>query len=302
VLASWLPAALGEPVSRAKLRRLIMAGAIRVGGRPLRRPGRPLRAGLALEARIAPERLRADRTAADRPFSLSDARLLHEDDVLLAVDKPPGLPTVPTADPRRSSLVAVVKAFLAARGAGGSDREPYLGVHQRLDRDTSGIVLFAKDPAANPGLAAAFSGHAVVKIYHALTARPATLPPHRWTAESAIGVHGKNVSACTELTRLRTLPRALLVEARPLTGRKHQIRIHLAEAGASVLGDELYGAAGRGVRVPRLMLHAGRLELAHPLTGKRLVIESPYPADFRRALADVSFAEGATRGRKRLVD
>jgi 23S rRNA pseudouridine1911/1915/1917 synthase len=285
VLASWLPAVLGAPVSRSALRRLVMAGAVSVDGRVLRRPGRPLRAGLRLEARVSVDRLQRGPAESDRSFVVSDADVLYRDDVLIAVDKPPGLPTVPTADPRRPSLVGAVKAFLVARRPDAGGAEPYLAVHQRLDRETSGVVLFATDPAANAGLAAAFAGRAVEKTYHALTARPRERLPRRFTVEAPVSADG--AGAETELTVLKVLPRGLLVEARPRTGRKHQIRIHLAEAGAPILGDDRYAPRGPS-SVPRLMLHARRLALSHPLTGVPVVIESPSPADFRRALAGIA--------------
>jgi len=211
--------------------------------------------------------------------------VLYEDDALLAVDKPPGLLTVPSADPRRPSLVAAVKAFLAARRHARGAGEPYLAVHQRLDRDTSGVVLFATDPAANPGLAAAFAGRSVEKAYEALTHLPPERPPRRFTVESPVTADG--AFARTDVTVVEALPGGLLVEARPLTGRKHQIRIHLARIGAAILGDDVYGPPRTRGSVPRLMLHARRLALEHPLTGSRLVIESAPPADFRAALAAI---------------
>jgi RluA family pseudouridine synthase len=284
-----LRAALAEaglPVSKAALRTLVMAGAVRVDGRPARTPGRIVGAGLRLEARVDPGRLGAGRAASVRRPAPLSVPVLFEDEALLAVDKPPGLPTVPTADPSRASLVSVLAGM---RGA-----EAYLAVHQRLDRDTSGVVLFAKDEAANPGLAAAFAGHAVEKVYHALTARPREGPPRRWRTVSRLARAGRGRQASvtaggqraeTTFERLESWPRALLVEARPLTGRTHQIRVHLRDAGLPILGDLVYGTARRGaLRVGRLMLHAHRLALRHPVTGRRIEIVSPYPPDFRRVL------------------
>src|SRR5262249_34115511 len=155
-----------------------------------------------------------DRAGRDRAFTLSDADVLYRDDILIAVDKPPGLPTVPTADPRRPSLAAAVKAFLAARRPDAPPAEPYLAVHQRLDRDTSGVVLFAIDPAANAGLAAAFAGRAVEKTYDALTRRPRERLPRRFTVDAPVTEDG--AAARTELTVAKVLARGLLVEARPL--------------------------------------------------------------------------------------
>jgi 23S rRNA pseudouridine1911/1915/1917 synthase len=295
VLCRWLPEALGRPVARARVRAMIAAGAVSVDGARVLGAGRPVRAGQRLDARVRPERLMGRGPSRDRPFTLSEAAVLYRDDVLLAVDKPPGLPTHATADPSRPHLVAHVERFLVRQGAA----RPYVAVHQRLDRDTSGIVLFATDRRANQALARAFGAREVAKTYAALTARPAALPPRRFRidrrldrggAGGADGVHAvaKGGQEAATTVRVREiLPQALLVEATPLTGRRHQVRVHLAEAGLPILGDTLYGPrSGLGsVEAPRLMLHARRLELRHPLTGARLVIESPLPPDFARALA-----------------
>jgi RluA family pseudouridine synthase len=204
------------------------------------------------------------------------------------VDKPPGLPTHPTADPGRPSLGAHVEAYLRAAGGSG-----YVGVHQRLDRDTSGIVLFAIDRTANEGLARAFETREVEKTYEALTGRPDGPPPSRLLVTAPLGPSGGGVGrvrvggagakpAETEVRVREVLPSALLVEVRPRTGRKHQVRAHLAHAGLPLLGDAVYGPHGRSA--PRLMLHARRLALVHPLTGERLSLESPRPPDFEATL------------------
>jgi 23S rRNA pseudouridine1911/1915/1917 synthase len=299
-----------------------MAGVIRVGGRPARAPGQILGPGFELEARVDLSRLRGSRASEDRRFTLTPAAILYEDDVLIAVDKPPGLPTVPTADPARPSLVRAVEAYLSRAG-----REVRLGVHQRLDRDTSGVVLFARDPSANAGLARAFGTGAVEKVYEALVARTAKRPPARWQSTSALApigggrmgrVQEGGQLAVTEFTVVEELPYGLHIEARPRTGRKHQIRIHLAEGGLPILGDPLYGvragpnwtprgaphvapqahaAHARASSPPRLMLHARQMSLPHPLTGAVLSIDSPLPSDFRRCLE--SLRGGATAGPRR---
>jgi RluA family pseudouridine synthase len=252
----------------------------------LKAAGRPLRAGQRVEALVRPELLRSPTERRDRPFRLEAGALLFRDEVLLAVDKPPGLPTHATADPSRPSLVAHVERHLRATGAG-----PYVAVHQRLDRDTSGVVVFATDPRANEGLARAFEGRSVEKSYVALVARPPSPPPERFRIFAPLAGEGRRVvvggagakAAETDVVVRETLEDALLVEARPLTGRKHQLRAHLAHAGMPILGDPVYGDAGR--RAPRLMLHARRLALLHPLTGAPLVIESPLPSDMLDLLA-----------------
>jgi RluA family pseudouridine synthase len=296
VLASWLEEALGRPVPMARVRALVAAGGVRVNGDAPRTAGQPLRAGQRVEAIVRPELLRPRATASDRPFHLTSRALLFRDGTLLAVDKPPGLPTHATADPSRPSLVGHVELFLRESGAGS-----YVAVHQRLDRDTSGVVLFATDPRANEGLARAFSGRAVEKTYVALTVRPANVPRGRLHVSAPLSAPGPGAGrpvtiggagakpAETEVVVREELADALLVEARPLTGRKHQLRVHLAHAGMAILGDPVYGDAG--TRAPRLMLHARRLALSHPLTGQPLAIESPLPADFEAVLARLRSGE-----------
>jgi RluA family pseudouridine synthase len=263
---------------------------VRVDGEVLKAAGRPVRAGQRVEAVVRPELLLSRTERIDRPFRLTESAILFRDEVLLAVDKPPGLPTHATADAARPSLVGHVLRHLRAAGAVG-----YVAVHQRLDRDTSGVVLFATDARANLGLARAFEGRAVEKTYVALTARPAALPPRRFRVtaplSAATGGGNRRVAvggagakpAETEIVVRAAMAGALLVEVLPLTGRKHQVRAHLAHAGMPILGDPVYGDAGG--RAPRLMLHARRLALPHPLTGEPLVISSPLPADFEAVLA-----------------
>ena len=269
-----------------------MAGGLRVRGLPLRAPGRLIDAGVPLELIVRPELVRRD----DEPSSLEARRVLYEDDALIAVDKPPQLPTVASADPRRASLVGLVESLLRSRAASGSS-PGHLGVHQRLDQDTSGVVLFAKDPAANPDLAAQFGAHAVEKTYLALTARPRRMPPKTWRSETAVdGPRAAGPStraAVTDFVIRDVFERGLFVEARPRTGRKHQIRIHLAEAGMPILGDRRYG--GDTAAAPRVMLHAARLQLRHPLTGVPVSLESPLPSDFR-AVLDGLAARAAAAG------
>jgi RluA family pseudouridine synthase len=214
------------------------------------------------------------------PVSLDKRRILFEDDALIAIDKPPGLPTVATADPARAHLVGLAATLLAARG-GAAANPKTLGVHQRLDRDTSGVVVFVKDPAANAGLARQFAGREIEKTYLALTARPPHLPAGPWRTED--GEDGKSPSAVTDFTIVETLRDALLVEARPRTGRKHQIRIHLSRSGMPILGDAAYGGDRRDAA--RVMLHASRLQLRHPLTGAPLSVSSPLPPDFEAEVA-----------------
>jgi RluA family pseudouridine synthase len=230
-------------------------------------------------------------------------QVLFEDEWLLVVDKPAGMPTQPTLDARRPSVFSTLQEFIRQRDGG----TPYLGLHHRLDRDTSGVLLFTKDQKANAGTAALFSGKTMHKTYQALTIAGAACPDS-WEVKNYLGVIGRVGKASkygavrsggdpaqTSFRVLERFPGALLIEARPHTGRTHQIRVHLTEGGHPIFGDAFYGGpmqlpAGPGggmVAAPRVMLHAAALEFLHPVTKAPLLIRSPLPADFEACLRSV---------------
>ena len=292
LLASSVPGIAGAGVARARLRALVIAGAVRVDGVPCRSPSRRLRAGARVDAVLRLDALRSPTARTDRPFVLGASSILYRDEWLVPVDKPPGLPTHATADPRRPSLVGALQEHLAAAGG-----RPYVAVHQRLDRDTSGVVLFAIHPDANDGLSRAFARGEVAKTYLALALPAGPTRGGRFTiaeplcvsrAGGRVKVGGPGAKpAATAVVIRERLATVLLVEAHPATGRKHQIRAHLAHAGLPILGDALYGGqpgTAGSLRAPRLMLHAARLALPHPLSGEELVVESPLPRDFELVL------------------
>jgi RluA family pseudouridine synthase len=300
-LADWLPQALGRPVSKAKTRKLVMAGAIRVNGRPVRNAAKTLAPHTTLEALIDLTKLFDDSTSRDRKFELTGDRILFEDDDLIVIDKPPGLPAQPTVDENRDNLFTALKRFLS-RERGFED--PYLGVHQRLDRDTSGAVLFTKSQRVNAAIADVFAKRQGVKIYQALTVpRPesglASQPRQEWTIRNQLGrvmpklkqarygaVRSGGVHAETSFRVLAEYPRGVWLKAIPKTGRTHQIRVHLFEYGLPILGDDLYGPAVNAA--PRLMLHAVELSFLHPITRREISVKSEPPADFRKCLKQLA--------------
>lgn len=227
------------------------------------------------------------------------AHVLYEDDDLVAVHKPAGVPSQSANPERPDDVVTRLRAFLAER-----DRrhDPYLGVHQRLDRDTSGVLLFTKRPEVNAALARQFEGRTLKKHYLAAVtswpahARELTLDDQlrkgeggRMEVVATRGASGPRRGgkapppanargAQRALTHVRVKTRKddrALLELRLETGRTHQARVQLAHAGAPIAGDPIY----RGALAQRLMLHAAGLELDHPRTGKRLVIRDEAPAD-----------------------
>lgn len=206
-----------------------------------------------------------------------DAWIVHADDAIVVVDKPAGVPSQ-AADPERpDDVVTRLRAHL-----GGA----YLGVHQRLDRDTSGLLVFARRKESNAALAAQFEGRSVQKTYLACV--------EGWPrgrdravlrdalAEGRDGamriVPPRSRSAKEAVTRVTVAGRSgnrAMLELTLETGRTHQARVQLAHAGAPIAGDSLYG----GARAPRLLLHASGLSFAHPAGGKRVRFASPAPAE-----------------------
>ncbi len=226
------------------------------------------------------------------PTRLDHLRILFEDDDLIAVDKPPGIPSQPTLDPRRFHMALAVELALRARG----EASVYVGQHQRLDLDTSGVLLFTKAKRANKNLGEQFREHRLQKTYVALVASSRLQVGSQWEVRNHLAIESKSSGrlksvrsggdyAETKFEVLSTSERSSLIEARPRTGRRHQIRVHLAERGLPILGDATYARPGVRDLAPRLMLHARRLELQHPVTGAELVIEAPLPKDFLEVMS-----------------
>ncbi len=231
------------------------------------------------------------------------AWVLHCDDALLAVNKPAGLPTLPDGYCRDApNLIAHLQQAFGRLWA----------VH-RLDKETSGVILFARTAEAHRRLNAQFASRQTAKVYHALVIGRPTWDEH--TIDLPLRPDGDRRHRTVvdvdrgkpSVTRCRVLARFAaysLLEARPLTGRPHQIRAHLAAEGLPLVGDLLYAGQGGGLRgeagivlrrlltddapLARLGLHARALTIAHPISGVSLTLEAPYPADFSTALAHLA--------------
>ena len=222
----------------------------------------------------------------------SELEILFEDGCLIAVDKPAGL-IVHGDGTGTATLSDLVRAQLVAQGAPRAAAE--LQPLQRLDRETTGIVLFSTQKATQPAFDALVSGRQMEKRYLAIVHGrfPAGAPR---TFDAPIGrdrhdAHRMRASRSGKpaLTTARLIafapadaqgPARSLVEVALHTGRRHQIRVHLSHAGFPLLGDELYGAPGARERAAGLMLHASEEAFTHPVTGERVRIRAPYPARF----------------------
>lgn len=294
-----LDEALGVPAR--VLRELCAAGRVRVIG-PGERFGRAVLLGrprLAAGARVVVLDERADPRVLPEEIPLE---VLFDDDALLVVNKPAGMPTV--AGPRHPAGTLAN----ALRGLGAPDERlsgvegPLRpGIVHRLDLGTSGAIVVARTDAAHLDLAAQLRTRTMHRTYLAIAYGAPSW--EATTVESRLGQRrrGRKGQGPVEpgrgkpaITRLRVLARgetAALVEARPITGRKHQIRAHLAAAGHPVLGDTLYSGAspaprraGRALGLARPALHALRVELRHPATGADLAVTAPLPADMAAAI------------------
>lgn len=297
-MVSELPKALHakgltEIPSKSKIRRLIISGSIRDREQELRRPGWVLRPGTWLVARIDTELLFREKDLEDAAFEVTEDSILFEDECLLVINKPARFPSEATIVEGRDHALAAVKRYLHGKSA--QINAPYAGLLHRLDRDTSGVLLFTKKREINAPIHRIFSERIAEKTYEALTAKSGRIPAFpfslssriaRISSKSQAGKWGSRKDegdeALTDFELIKEYPGFLHVRACPHTGRTHQIRVHLSESGLPLLGDTLYGGPEtiNGHAVERGMLHARTLRFPHPLSGLTLEITAPFPQDF----------------------
>ena len=290
LLAEWFP-----DRTRSALKRWIEAGHVIVDGAAAAKAGQAIKPGATIDVE-PPETV--DRTPAGVDYPLD---VIHEDDALVVVDKPAGLVVHPGHGRDETTLVHALLGRGTALSSIGAPMRP--GIVHRLDRDTSGVILVAKTDASHRALQTAFAERTVEKRYHALVwGRPREYegveegPIGRSRAhptKMAVRRGGRN--ARTEWKTLEEMPGFALLEARPHTGRTHQIRIHMSTANHPIVGDELYGGGGtRGVQDPPrrkalrdyegMALHAASIAFDHPGTDKRVRFRARRPAAFESLL------------------
>jgi len=293
--AGWrLDRALADAVptmSRERLKTLIRAGAVDVGGKPVRDPALKVRGEEAFRVAV-PEPEPAHNEAQDIPLTVA-----FEDEHLLVVDKPAGLVVHPAAGNLDGTLVNALLHHChgSLSGIGGVARP---GIVHRIDKDTSGLLVVAKTDRAHEGLARQFAAHSIDRRYLAIVngvpkassgtveaalARSAT---NRKKIAVVEGSRGKR--AVTHWRRLEVLKDAALVECRLETGRTHQVRVHMATLGHPLLGDPVYGRSGKThgkvlkeLGFHRQALHAAELGFTHPVTKNRLSFSSAMPPDMQ---------------------
>lgn len=272
-LLAWLVETL-RPMSRTRVKEVLRDGRVAVNGTPTTRFDHPLRPG----DRVTIGR---DQPVA-RDLERAGIAVLFEDDAVIVMDKPAGLLTVATEAEKIDTAFVWLSAHLAARRAG----RPFV-VH-RIDRETSGLLLFARSAAVRDRLQENWDE--VTKAYLAVVEGT---PRHSEGVIENRLVEGRDLrvrvgsgpGAKRAVSRYRvvaTRGQYSLVEIGLDTGRKHQIRVHLAGLGCPVVGDKVYGAATDPAG--RLGLHAWRLAFDHPASGRRVELESPLPAELRRVV------------------
>lgn len=280
-------AKVAPALSRSRIQQLIEQGRVTCGGAPVRGAQR-LKGGEVLVVDVPPPEP-AEPEAQALPLSV-----VFEDRHLVVIDKAKGMVVHPGAGNRDGTLVnALLHHVKDLRGVGGTARP---GLVHRLDKDTTGLLVVAKDDVTLRALQAAFQRRDVDKRYLALVRNVPKLA--EGTIRTPYGRHptqrlrfsGKvktGKPAVTHYTVREVLPKAALIEVGLETGRTHQIRAHLSELGHPLFGDALYGGVRRDEPTPlidRQALHAWKLAFTHPATGKALQFEAPWPDDFEQAL------------------
>jgi 23S rRNA pseudouridine1911/1915/1917 synthase len=273
--------------SRSRLQSLITDGFVLVDGAPAKKAGQMLDGGERVTIRVPP----AQATALAR--EQIPLELVFEDDDLMVINKPAGIVVHPAAGHDSGTLVNAVLGYEPdLEGIGGEERP---GVVHRLDKDTSGLIVLAKNERAHRWLTEQFKNRAVEKTYLALVDGSPPTPAGR--VEAAIGrdlrdrkklavvsASSRGREAISEYRTLERLPLHTLLEIHPLTGRTHQIRVHCAFLGCPVAGDRVYGRRKSSIDVDRHFLHAWRLKVRLPGNKQVTAFEAPLPEELERVL------------------
>ncbi len=276
-----------KEASRAKIQKAIKEGQVTVNGLPVK-AGHKLKPGEVVEISI-------EEKASDRELEPQEIKfgIIYEDSQVIVIDKPAGLSVHPGAGLSRGTLVNGLVFFYPEIKNVGSPLRP--GIVHRLDKDTSGLMVVARTQAAYHSLRRQFEDRSVEKVYLGLAAGRfkdkkgiIDLPVGRHPAErQKMSVKSRKPRvAITRYEVLREFKHSTLLALKPLTGRTHQLRVHLSALGHPLLGDSRYGQTAEKKRKPgsRLFLHAFELSFEHPVKKERLKFRCPLPADLQEIL------------------
>ena len=284
-------------LSRERIKALIGEGAVTLDGRVVGQVSLKAAAGAGWAIAVPP---------ATAPHALAQDIALavtYEDDALIVIDKPAGLVVHPAAGNLDGTLVNALLHHCRGQlsGIGGVARP---GIVHRIDKDTSGLLVVAKTDAAHEGLARQFADHSIVRAYRAITAgvpvptagtiRGSIARSSHDRKKMALVEDGRGKHAVTHYRVMTALDGSALVECRLETGRTHQVRVHLASIGHSLLGDPVYGRCPPRLRpilsalgFRRQALHAAELGFIHPIDGRPLHFTSPTPVDMAMLLVEL---------------
>ena len=279
--------------SRARLQGLIADGFVLVNGEPAKKSGQMLEAGAAVEIRIPPP-VPSGLIPENIPLDI-----IFENDDLLVVNKPAGMVVHPAAGHDSGTLVHAVLGYDPdIEGIGGEERP---GVVHRLDKETSGLILLAKNDNAHHWLQDQFRLRQVEKTYLALVDGAPPTPAGR--VEAAIGRDpshrkqmavlppGKGRESVSEYKTLEKFRHHTLLEFHPLTGRTHQIRLHCAFLGCPIVGDKVYGRRTPTLEIKRHFLHAAKLKIILPGEKQARTFEAPLPEELMDVLTRLRMGE-----------
>jgi 23S rRNA pseudouridine1911/1915/1917 synthase len=275
--------------SRARLQGLIEDGFVLVNGAPAKKAGQSIEAGTEIEVRVPPP-VPTGLVGEDIPLDI-----VFENDDLLVVNKPAGMVVHPAAGHDSGTLVHAVLGYDPdLEGIGGEERP---GLVHRLDKETSGLIVLAKNERAHRWLQDQFRLRLVEKTYLALVdGKPPTPtgrveasigrdPSHR--KKMAIVPDGKGREAVSEYKTLESFEDHTLLEFHPYTGRTHQIRLHCQFLGCPIVGDSIYGRKSPTVEISRHFLHAARLKIILPNEKQPRLFEAELPEELKRVLEEV---------------
>lgn len=284
-LDRFLAASLSQH-SRARLQALIKAGQVNVNGKPVTKTGHPLSGGETVSI-VVPAAQPTGLIPEDIPLDI-----IFENDEVIVINKPAGLVVHPAAGHATGTLVHAVLAHAPEIEGVGGELRP--GLVHRLDKDTSGLILIAKNERAQRFLQAQFQGRDVKKTYIALTdGHPPTATGRveapigrdpRERKRMAVVPVAKGRNAVTSYRTLENFEEHALLELDLQTGRTHQIRVHMAFIGCPVVGDRVYGRRRSSLSLARHFLHAARVQVTLPGEEAPRVFDAPLPADLQTAL------------------
>ena len=288
-LRQKIPELLEGEISNSKIRRLIVSGAVYINSKQCRIPSFKINSGSTIKVLIDKEKFFFEKQPEDADFELTENDVLFEDEYLIAINKPPFLPTEQTITGQRKNAHDCTVEYLWKKNP-SLRNPPYVGIMHRLDRETSGILLFTKSRSVNKDISEMFKNRGIKKIYRAVCT--GKIPEQKeFTVENFIARISPKSSACkmgivpeskgglfakTDFKIISEKNGFIQIDCQLHTGRTHQIRVQLSSLNLPIAGDELYG----GIKSDRIKLHARKMEFVYPVSKEKITIESEIPKDF----------------------